>query len=97
MLAQGQLGRVLFCEQRSSPMDVFVLVGVLDEGTVIATSSACVSGLETLVRFREQALAWGILRRLALLAELDARAQEEDDEDTAYWWSHVAADWDLSD
>ena len=73
------------------------LAGFLDEGGVLATSGSCRSGLVTLERVREQALVQGILRHLVLLADLDAIAQAEDDEATAYWWSHVAADWDLSD
>jgi len=74
-----------------------VLASYLDEGSVVATSTTCASGLSTLLCVREQALALGILRRLAVLAELDERVRAADEEDTAYWWSHVAADWDLSD
>ena len=73
------------------------LASFLDEESVITTSTACVSGLRTLLSVRDQALALGILRHLAILEELDQALQEADEELTRYWWEHVAADWDLSD
>jgi len=74
-----------------------LLASFLEDLTLLRFSSTCATNAVVLTGQRDNAVTRACLAQLELLRELDAIVQQEDDADTAYWWSHVASDWDLSD
>jgi len=78
------------------PLTVLLASFMVDDDLVSFTST-CVTNLAVLARHRDAAVNRACLILLARLNELDDEWQRADDLDTAYWWAHVAQDWEDSD
>jgi len=95
ILAQVQRFRH-FRDAMVDPLTVH-LASFLDDDTLVPLSSTCVINLTTLTVPRDAAVNRACCTLLNRLSELDDEFARADAEDTAYWWAHVAADWEDSD
>jgi len=78
------------------PLTVLLASFMVDDDLVSFTAT-CVENRVILARQRDEAVNRACRILLALLNELDDERQRADDLDTAYWWAHVAQDWEDSD
>jgi len=74
-----------------------LLASFLEDDTLVAFTSTCVANLATCVHQRDAAVNRACLVLLSRLNELDDEFRRADEEGTAYWWAHVAEDWEFSD
>ena len=80
---------------RMDPLTI-LLASFLEDDTLVAFTSTCVVNLTTLAGPRDHAVNRACLVQLGRLSELEDEWKRADEEATAYWWAHVAEDWDPS-